>query len=39
MDRIIVLTNGKIVEQGGFRELLQRNGAFAAMARRQGISP
>ena len=37
MDRIIVLTAGRIVEQGTFNELLRRNGVFAAMARKQGI--
>jgi subfamily B ATP-binding cassette protein MsbA len=37
MDRIIVLTSGRIVEQGTFNELLRRNGVFAAMARKQGI--
>lgn len=37
MDSIIVLSAGKIIEQGGFSELLEAKGAFAAMARRQGI--
>jgi ABC-type multidrug transport system fused ATPase/permease subunit len=37
MDRIIVLSQGRIVEQGGFDELLRAGGAFAAMASRQGI--
>ena len=37
MDRIIVLADGQVVEQGGFAELLQADGEFAAMARRQGI--
>ena len=37
MDSIVVLSAGKIVEQGSFSELLNANGAFAAMARRQGI--
>jgi subfamily B ATP-binding cassette protein MsbA len=37
MDRIIVLTSGRIVEQGTFSELLRQNGIFAAMARKQGI--
>ena len=37
MDRIIVLADGQLVEQGSFAELLQANGEFAAMARRQGI--
>ena len=36
-DRIIVLEQGKIIEDGAFAELLQKGGAFAAMARRQGI--
>jgi ABC-type multidrug transport system fused ATPase/permease subunit len=36
-DRIIVLSHGRIIEQGGFAELLRKDGAFAAMARRQGI--
>ncbi|NDB76727.1 MAG: ABC transporter ATP-binding protein [Verrucomicrobia bacterium] len=38
MDRIIVLSEGRIVEQGGFQELLRAGGVFAGMARRQGIS-
>ncbi|MGB0579783.1 MAG: ABC transporter ATP-binding protein [Limisphaerales bacterium] len=38
MDRIIVLRHGKIVESGGFNELLEKNEEFAAMARRQGIT-
>ncbi len=37
MDRVIVLAEGRIVEQGGYQELLKANGPFAAMARRQGI--
>lgn len=37
MDHIIVLTQGRIVEQGSFQELLAADGTFAAMARRQGI--
>ncbi|MCX6906443.1 MAG: ABC transporter ATP-binding protein [Verrucomicrobia bacterium] len=36
-DRIIVLEQGRIIEEGAFAELLQKGGAFAAMARRQGI--
>jgi ABC-type multidrug transport system fused ATPase/permease subunit len=27
-----------VIEEGGFTELLERNGEFAAMARKQGIS-
>lgn len=38
MDRIIVLEAGRVVETGGFAELMERNGAFAAMARKQGIT-
>jgi ATP-binding cassette, subfamily B, bacterial MsbA len=37
MDRIIVLSKGKIVEQGTFEELLRAKGIFAAMAARQGL--
>jgi ABC-type multidrug transport system fused ATPase/permease subunit len=39
MDRVIVLTEGQIVEEGGFDELLRKGGAFAAMAAKQGIFP
>ena len=37
MDRILVLVEGRIVEQGRFHELLARDGLFASMARRQGL--
>ncbi|MFA6546742.1 MAG: ABC transporter ATP-binding protein [Limisphaerales bacterium] len=37
MDRIVVLSEGRIVEQGTFQELLRAGGAFAQMAQRQGI--
>lgn len=37
MDRLIVLDQGRIVEAGGYEELLRRQGVFAAMAARQGI--
>jgi subfamily B ATP-binding cassette protein MsbA len=37
-DQVIVLEQGRIVEQGRFDELLSAGGAFAAMGRRQGIS-
>lgn len=37
MDRVIVLDKGRIVEDGGFNELLLKGGIFADMARRQGI--
>jgi len=37
MDEILVLDQGRIVEQGTFTELLKRDGTFAQMARRQGL--
>jgi ABC-type multidrug transport system fused ATPase/permease subunit len=37
MDRIVVINNGRIVEQGTFQELLQADSRFAAMARKQGM--
>ena len=37
MDRIIVLSAGRIVEQGTYRELLSADGMFARMARQQGL--
>jgi ATP-binding cassette, subfamily B, bacterial MsbA len=37
--QIIVLAEGRIIEQGGFEDLLQAGGTFAVMARRQGIFP
>jgi ATP-binding cassette, subfamily B, bacterial MsbA len=37
MDRIVVLSRGRLVEQGGFDELLRRDGLFAGMARKQGM--
>ena len=33
--RILVMEEGRVVESGGFEELLRRGGAFAALARRQ----
>ena len=39
MDEILVLTEGRVVERGTFRELIKKGGAFAAMAARQGIFP
>jgi NHLM bacteriocin system ABC transporter ATP-binding protein len=34
-DRIYVLDRGRVVESGTYRELMQRRGVFAALARRQ----
>ncbi|HUP97362.1 MAG TPA: ATP-binding cassette domain-containing protein [Usitatibacter sp.] len=34
-DRIVVLENGRIVQQGTFRELAEQRGAFSAMLARQ----
>jgi len=36
-DQVIVLSDGRMVERGRFDELLANGGAFAAMARRQGM--
>lgn len=38
MDRIVVLSKGRVVEVGSYAELLEKGGAFAEMAARQGIS-
>jgi subfamily B ATP-binding cassette protein MsbA len=38
MDKIIVLEAGRVKEKGTYNELLERGGAFAAMARKQGIT-
>jgi ATP-binding cassette subfamily B multidrug efflux pump len=35
MDRLIVLDNGRIVEQGSHHELLRLNGHYASLWRRQ----
>ncbi len=39
MDRILVLAQGRIVEQGSFDQLLAQRGIFTAMAARQSIFP
>ena len=38
-DRILVFHEGRIVEHGGFDELLRRGGRFAALAQAQGFAP
>ena len=38
MDEIIFVSKGTIIERGSFEELLRKNGAFASMARRQGLA-
>lgn len=37
MDEILVLSQGRVIERGSFQQLLTKDGAFAAMARQQGI--
>jgi len=37
MDKIIVLDQGRVVESGSFEELLEGEGAFAELARKQGL--
>lgn len=34
-DRIIVLQSGKVAEEGSYRELMEKGGLFAALAKRQ----
>ena len=38
MDRVIVLEQGRVVESGSFEELLKKDGAFAEMALKQGLT-
>ena len=38
MDRIIVLSAGRIVEDGTFEALVRSGGLFADLARRQGVT-
>ena len=37
MDRIVVLSAGRIIEAGAYRELLGADGPFARMACQQGL--
>ncbi len=39
MDRVLVLQQGRVVEQGTFEQLLSQRGLFTAMAARQSIFP
>ena len=36
-DRILVIDDGKIVEEGGYEELINRNGYFAELVKRQQL--
>lgn len=36
-DEIVVLSEGRVIERGKFDELMSKNGAFAEMARKQGL--
>jgi subfamily B ATP-binding cassette protein MsbA len=36
-DQVIVLSEGRIIEQGHYKELLRAGGTFAELARKQGI--
>ena len=38
MDRVIVLSHGKIIEEGNFDELMAQAGVFSGLARAQGIT-
>ena len=38
MDRVIVLSHGKIIEEGNFDELMAQTGVFSGLARAQGIT-
>ena len=36
-DRILVLDKGKIIEEGGYDQLIERNGYFAELVKRQCV--
>jgi ATP-binding cassette subfamily B protein len=36
-DRILVLQNGRVAEQGGFNELVKKNGLFAELVKAGGF--
>jgi ABC-type multidrug transport system fused ATPase/permease subunit len=38
MDKIIVLSQGKTIEEGAFTELLDKGGVFFGLAKAQGIT-
>jgi ABC-type multidrug transport system fused ATPase/permease subunit len=38
-DKVVVMAEGRIIEEGPFERLLQAGGSFAAMAAKQGILP
>lgn len=38
MDKIVVLSAGRVIEEGPFQELLNGGGTFARMARQQGLT-
>ena len=37
-DRILLLKNGKLVEDGSYDELIEKNGLFADLVRRQMVN-
>jgi len=39
MDWILVLSGGRVIQNGTYRQLLSSEGAFARMARQQGLTP
>ena len=37
VDRILLMSNGEIIEDGSPETLIKKNGGFAALAREQGL--